>query len=77
MITLADGTVLTEGQFIRIDWPDGSAIQGYTVTSDSGTVMMLRYGPEGADHGRVLTIGANGKPTVLVQKGSVQVVADH
>ena len=77
MITLADGTVLTEGQFIRIDWPDGSAIQGYVVISNSRTSTMLRYGPEGADHGRVLTIGANGKPTILVQKGSVQVIADH
>ena len=77
MITHADGSVRKAGQFIRIDWPDGSAIQGYVQVSDTGISTMLRYGPEGVDRGRVMIIGANDELTTLVQRGIVQILVDH
>lgn len=62
---------LKTGDFVRIDWPDGSSISGTAHCANNG-VVTLKFGPEG-DKARWIALGFIGELHPFVQAGSLQV----
>jgi hypothetical protein len=71
-LVLGSGQEVANDQCVRIDWPDGSLIQGTLNISEDGCTM-LKFGPEGASHWIVVATANTWLP--FVARGSVSLVA--
>jgi hypothetical protein len=69
---LDSGQEVANDQYVRIDWPDGSLIQGTLHISEHGYTT-LRFGPEEEPRWIVIATASTWLP--FVARGSVSLVA--
>lgn len=68
---MSDDVTLKTGMFVKVSWPDGSAIQGLVDVSSAG-VVSLRFGPE-IDY-RWMTLGFVDRLHPFVRRGALEVI---
>jgi hypothetical protein len=65
---------LSTGDFVRIDWPNGSSLSGYVHVATNG-VVTLKFGSDSQDMSRWLSLGFVERLSPFVTAGTLQVVS--
>lgn len=68
------GPELSTGDFVRIDWPNGSSLSGYVHVATNG-VVTLKFGSDAQDMTRWISLGFVEKLSPFVTTGTLQVVS--